>query len=77
MGCTALRIVSAGFLETQGTIHGVVHLAGVRIFLSIILPPTDGTERHGRGRFQCPVTAARTAVTSLYGFHVHVDEFMG
>ena len=69
MGCAAMSVVLAGFVEAQLAVHRQAHFGGVNVLLAVVLPPADRAQRQGAGRLQRLVSAARAAKTSFYGFH--------
>ena len=41
MGCAALRVVRARFVEAQLAVDGQAHIGGVSVFLAVVLPPAQ------------------------------------
>ena len=71
MGCAALGIVVASFVEAELAVDGETHVRGVAVFLSVILPPADRTKLHGSGGIEGSIPAAWTAVLSCGCFGLH------
>jgi len=70
MGCAALGIEPAGFVEAELAVNGQAHFRGVGVFLAVVLPPADGAQRDSAGRIQRLKSAARTSVAGHQGFHL-------
>jgi hypothetical protein len=66
MGGAALSVVFAGFVQAEGAVDGQADIAGVVVFLAVVLPPANRAQAHGARRLQRLIAAARTAIT---GFH--------
>jgi hypothetical protein len=57
----APRIVHSSLVEAKVAIYGIPDPRGVGLFLAVVLPPANRTEREGVWRLQCPVPAARAS----------------
>jgi hypothetical protein len=68
MGCAALGIVPAGFIEAELPVYGQARFLGVGVFLAVVLPPADRAQNQGVGRIQCLIAAARAPVAGVQGF---------
>ena len=68
MGCAALGVVPAGFIEAELAVDSETHIRGVGVFLAVVLPPANRAQDQGAGHFQCLVAAARASVTGVQGF---------
>jgi hypothetical protein len=77
MGRAAVDEVRAGFIKAKGAIHRVANFVGVIVFLPIIFPPADGTERHRARSFQRFESAAWAAITLFECPHLRMDENRG
>jgi hypothetical protein len=42
MGGAAAGVIKAAFAQAKGSVDGVAHIAGVSVFLPVVLPPADG-----------------------------------
>lgn len=56
--------------QAQVAVHGMTHIGGVGVFLTVVFPPADRAESQGGRGFQGLEAAAGAAVKGLYGVHV-------
>jgi hypothetical protein len=68
MGGSDARVVFARFTQAEGAIHGEPHIAGIGVFLPIVLPPADRAQSQRAGVFERSESTTRAAKTSLHGF---------
>ena len=66
MGCAALAVMHPRLRQAERAVDGQVDVAGVFVFLTVILPPAHGAQQERARRIERPESAARTAVI---GFH--------
>jgi len=66
MSGAALSIVLAGFVQAKGAVDGEANIAGVFVFLAVVLPPADRTQAERSRRLQRLVSAARAAITDFH-----------
>ena len=77
MSRAAADEVRAGFVKAKGAIHRVANFVGVVVFLPIVFPPADGTERHRARSFQRFESAAWAAIALFECSHLRMDENRG
>jgi hypothetical protein len=66
MGGTALCVVFAGFVQTEGAVDGEADLAGVIVFLAVVLPPAHRAQSQCARHLQRLISAARAAITDFH-----------
>jgi hypothetical protein len=69
MGCAALRVVRARFVEAQLAVDGQAHIEGVSVFLAVVLPPAHRTKLHCFRSVQGLGSAARAAKAGCNSLH--------
>ena len=62
-------IVCASLIQAEVAVHGQANLRGVRVVLTVVLPPTHRAQGQSARRIKCLRSAARAAITILHGFH--------
>jgi hypothetical protein len=77
MSRAAVDEVRAGFVKTKCAIHRVANFVCVIVFLPIVFPPADGTERHRARSFKRLESAAWAAITLFRCSHLRMDENRG
>jgi len=73
----AVDEMRAGFVKAKGAIHRVANFVCVIVFLPIVFPPADRTERHRARSFQRLESATWAAITMFECSHLRMDETRG
>jgi hypothetical protein len=66
MGGAALGVVGTGFVQAEGAVDGEADIAGVFVFLAVVLPPADWAQAESARRLQRLIAAARTAIMDFH-----------
>lgn len=74
MGRSAVGKIFTGLVQAEHAIDREADFAGILVLLAIILPPANGAQSEGAGRFQRLVSATGTTKTCLRSFHASMDE---
>lgn len=73
IGSTTAKIRCAGLGQAEMTIDRKANVSGIGIILSVVFPPADRTQFHGRRRFECTVATARATIANRSHWHVEID----
>ena len=66
----ALGVKLACFLQAELTVDRQPDLAGVIVFLAVILPPADGAKPERAWRFEGFISTAGATIAGRDGFHL-------
>jgi len=74
VGCAALGIMLAGFIEAESAVHRQANFVGIGVFLAVVFPPADWAEPKRIWRLQRLRPAARAAELSMHErLHTGID----